>query len=101
MELCLGIARCFTFGGSRNRVLHDPQIKPRSDLSKDKYMNKEEQTTVNHFHEKLLKLKELTKTKVYPVKQKYVDVPHIIPHMPSARLDSIVHEYDRWNFRSM
>lgn len=64
MELCLGIARCFTFGGSRNRVLHDPQIKPRSDLSKDKYMNKEEQTTVNHFHEKLLKLKELMKTKV-------------------------------------
>ncbi|XP_057797367.1 uncharacterized protein LOC131013307 [Salvia miltiorrhiza] len=59
----IGIARCFTFGGSRNRVLHDPQIKPRSDLSKDKYMNKDEQTTVNHFHEKLLKLKKLMKTK--------------------------------------
>ncbi|KAL0393607.1 UNVERIFIED_CONTAM: putative protein YpgQ [Sesamum latifolium] len=59
----IGIARCFTFGGSRNRVLHDPNIKPRSDLSKEKYMNKDEQTTVNHFHEKLLKLKELMKTK--------------------------------------
>ncbi|KAL3844539.1 hypothetical protein ACJIZ3_001942 [Penstemon smallii] len=59
----IGIARCFTFGGSRNRVLHDPKIKPRSDLSKEKYMNKDEQTTVNHFHEKLLKLKELMKTK--------------------------------------
>lgn len=59
----IGIARCFTFGGSRNRVLHDPNIQPRSDLSKDQYMKKEEQTTVNHFHEKLLKLKDLMKTK--------------------------------------
>ncbi|KAL8224275.1 hypothetical protein R6Q57_019750 [Mikania cordata] len=59
----IGIARCFTFGGSRNRVLHDPNIQPRSDLSKDQYMNKNEQTTVNHFHEKLLKLKDLMKTK--------------------------------------
>ncbi|XP_076890112.1 uncharacterized protein LOC143541089 isoform X2 [Bidens hawaiensis] len=59
----IGIARCFTFGGSRNRVLHDPNIQPRSDLTKDQYMNKDEQTTMNHFHEKLLKLKDLMKTK--------------------------------------
>ncbi|KAK6931728.1 HD domain [Dillenia turbinata] len=59
----IGIARCFTFGGSRSRVLHDPSIQPRSDLSKEQYMKREEQTTVNHFHEKLLKLKDLMKTK--------------------------------------
>lgn len=59
-----GIARCFTFGGSRHQVLHDPSIPPRSDLSKDQYMKKNEQTTINHFHEKLLKLKDLMKTKV-------------------------------------
>ncbi|KAH7569821.1 hypothetical protein JRO89_XS05G0004100 [Xanthoceras sorbifolium] len=58
----IGIARCFTFGGSRNRVLHNSAILPRSDLSKEEYMKKEEQTTVNHFHEKLLKLKDLMKT---------------------------------------
>ncbi|KAJ0098970.1 hypothetical protein Patl1_20477 [Pistacia atlantica] len=60
----IGIARCFTFGGSRNILLHDPAVQPRSDFSKDQYMKKEEQTTVNHFHEKLLKLKDLMKTKV-------------------------------------
>ncbi|CAM8930723.1 unnamed protein product [Rhodiola kirilowii] len=58
----IGIARCFTFGGSRNRVLHDPSIQPRTDLTKEGYMKKEEQTTVNHFHEKLLKLKDMMKT---------------------------------------
>ncbi|XP_015902134.2 uncharacterized protein LOC107435099 [Ziziphus jujuba] len=58
----VGIARCFTFGGSRNRVLHDPNVHPRTDLSKEQYVKKDEQTTVNHFHEKLLKLKDLMKT---------------------------------------
>ncbi|KAI7993726.1 Uncharacterized protein YpgQ [Camellia lanceoleosa] len=59
----IGIARCFTFGGSRSSVLHDPSIQPRSDLSKEQYIKKDKQTTVNHFHEKLLKLKDLMKTK--------------------------------------
>ncbi|KAF7808265.1 uncharacterized protein G2W53_035008 [Senna tora] len=58
----IGIARCFTFGGNRKRKLHDPAILPRSELSKEQYMNKEEQTTINHFHEKLLKLKDIMKT---------------------------------------
>ncbi|THG01957.1 hypothetical protein TEA_027894 [Camellia sinensis var. sinensis] len=61
--LVSGIARCFTFGGSRSSVLHDPSIQPRSDLSKEQYIKKDKQTTVNHFHEKLLKLKDLMKTK--------------------------------------
>ncbi|KAJ3690174.1 hypothetical protein LUZ61_019338 [Rhynchospora tenuis] len=59
----IGIARCFTYGGSVNQILHEPSIPPRQSLSKDKYMNKnEKQTAVNHFYEKLFKLKDLMKT---------------------------------------
>ncbi|CAL4925537.1 unnamed protein product [Urochloa decumbens] len=58
-----GIARCFTYGGSKNSTLHDPRILPRDNLSKEKYMSKEEkQTSINHFHEKLFKLKDMMKT---------------------------------------
>lgn len=60
-----GIARCFVYGGSKNHTLHDPQVLPRQDLSKAKYMSKDEkQTSINHFYEKLFKLKDLMKTKV-------------------------------------
>lgn len=56
----IGIARCFTFGGSRNRVLHNPAILPRTDLTKESYVGTS--TTINHFYEKLLLLKDLMKT---------------------------------------
>jgi uncharacterized protein len=54
----IGIARCLTFGGSFNRVLHDPAILPRTHLTQQEYTDKAAQhTTLNHFHEKLFKLK--------------------------------------------
>ncbi|EPS71451.1 hypothetical protein M569_03310 [Genlisea aurea] len=60
----IGIARCFAFGGSRKHALHDPNVEPRSHLSRESYITSRdgEQTCVNHFHEKLLKLKGLMKT---------------------------------------
>ncbi|XP_020586185.1 uncharacterized protein LOC110028606 [Phalaenopsis equestris] len=59
----IGIARCFTYGGSTNQILHDPEISPRQNLSKEKYMNRaEKSTSINHFHEKLFKLKNIMKT---------------------------------------
>lgn len=79
-----GIARCFTFGGSRNRLLHDPNIQPRSDLSKEQYMKKDEQTTVNHFHEKLLKLKDMMKTKVKESVEVRSNCRIICPVFPSS-----------------
>ena len=61
----IGIARCFTFGGARNRTLHDPAIPPRTELSREEYCSEEaqaRQTTLNHFSEKLLKLKGLMRS---------------------------------------
>ncbi len=56
----IGIARCFTYGGHFKRVLHDPAVEPRSELTKQQYTDRAfNQTTINHFHEKLLKLKVL------------------------------------------
>lgn len=44
-------------------MLHDPSIPPRTSLTKEEYMaGAEKATTINHFHEKLLKLKSLMKS---------------------------------------
>jgi uncharacterized protein len=58
----VGIARCFTFGGKFGRVLHDPGVAPRTNLTAEEYKSGEA-TTLNHFYEKLLKLKGMMKTK--------------------------------------
>ncbi|MCO5612037.1 hypothetical protein L7F22_066299 [Adiantum nelumboides] len=59
----IGIARCFTFGGSRNHTIHDPSVQPRVNLTKDDYVKQDgKNTALNHFYEKLLNLKHLMKT---------------------------------------
>ncbi|KAF8062694.1 ypgQ [Scenedesmus sp. PABB004] len=59
----VGIARCFTFGGARGALLHDPALPPRVGLTKAQYMAGGQQaTTINHFYEKLLTIKGLMKT---------------------------------------
>lgn len=57
----IGIARAFTYGGYKNRVLYDPEISPNLNMSKEEYKNSST-PTLNHFYEKLLKLKDLMKT---------------------------------------
>lgn len=57
----IGIARAFTYGGFKNRVLYDPAILPEKHLNKESYKNTTA-PTINHFYEKLLLLKDLMNT---------------------------------------
>ena len=57
----IGIARCFNYGGFKNRTLYNPEIVPNLNMSKEEYKNSNA-PTVNHFYEKLLLLKDRMNT---------------------------------------
>lgn len=58
----IGIARTFNYGGFKNRVLYDPNIAPKTNMTKEEY-KKSDAPTINHFYEKLLLLKDKMNTK--------------------------------------
>jgi len=57
----MGIARCFNYGGFKNRALYDPEIKPKLAMTKAEY-KASTAPTINHFYEKLLLLKDRMNT---------------------------------------
>ncbi len=59
----IGIARAFTYGGFFNRSIYDPAIKPSKSITKEEYKTTEA-PSINHFYEKLLKLKDMMYTKL-------------------------------------
>ncbi len=58
----IGVARCFNYGGFKNRKLFDPSISPQMNMTKTEY-KASTSPTINHFYEKLLLLKDRMNTK--------------------------------------
>ncbi len=86
----IGIARPCAYGGTKNRVLYDPNIKPINFTSLEE-VKSENNHTVNHFYEKLLKLKDLMNTKsakeIAEKRHKYME-------------EFLNEFYSEWNFNS-
>jgi uncharacterized protein len=57
----IGIARAFSYGGSKHRPLFDPAVSPILHQTADEYKNSVSHT-VNHFYEKLFLLKDRMNT---------------------------------------
>lgn len=57
----IGIARAFNYGGFKNRPIHNPEM-PLQEYNDSKAYHKSDAPTINHFYEKLLKLKDLMNT---------------------------------------
>jgi len=57
----IGIARCFNYGGFKNREIFNPKIQPQLNMTKEEYKNSNT-PSINHFYEKLLLLKNKMNT---------------------------------------
>ncbi|KAG2176387.1 hypothetical protein INT43_005621 [Umbelopsis isabellina] len=85
-----GVLRCAAFSGARNIALFNPADAPIEGMTKEQY---EQQTasgggsSINHFHEKLFKLKFMMRT---PTGQKMAEKRHQFMH---DFVDQIQQEY--------
>ncbi len=57
----IGIARTFAYAGAHGDLIYDPELPFRESMTKHEYRNGKS-TAVNHFYEKLLKLKDTLNT---------------------------------------
>ena len=68
----IGIARTFAYGGHDSREMYNPDINPENHETFEQYKNSKG-TTINHFYEKLLLLKDLMNTEAG---RKYAEKRH-------------------------
>lgn len=83
----IGIARAFAYGGSRGRALHEPDAAPELHDSFEGY-KASTGPTINHFHEKLLLLRDRMNT---PAARRIADARH---RFMEAFLDRFHQEWD-------
>jgi uncharacterized protein len=83
----IGIARCFNYGGFKNRSLYDPEIIPNLNMTREDY-KKTTAPTINHFYEKLLLLKAQMNT---PSGKKIATQRHDFMELYLKQF------YDEWN----
>ncbi len=57
----IGIARAFAYGGHKGKTIHDPEIQPKRHKTFAAY-RESNSTTINHFYEKLLLIRERMNT---------------------------------------
>lgn len=58
----IGIARCFAYGGYSKTAIYDPENKPKFHRTFEEYKSSKS-SSISHFYEKLLLLKDLMNTK--------------------------------------
>ena len=59
----IGIARTFAYSGAKGRLIYNPNLPVRENLTLEEYRSGND-TAINHFYEKLLKLKNLLNTEL-------------------------------------
>lgn len=57
----IGVARSFAYGGHKGRLMYDPNVPPELHQSFEQYKSSQGHT-LNHFHEKILLLKDRLNT---------------------------------------
>ena len=84
----LGITRAIFYGGGHHEKIYDPAIKPRQNMNREEYRNLADETIINHFYEKILKLSAMLQTPT---------ARQIAAHRQQVMLDFLAEFKAEWN----